>query len=204
MAPNGEILVSTYTTTNNNNSTNTTTTTNNKKLYRPPPKMSIDGLQRAVSDLSFKLMTMEDEYSSNDLPPISEVEDARCECCGLSEECTKDYIRRVRDRSCGRYMCGLCTGAVEEEMAKNGGQKEEAIEEHMGVCVRFNKIGRPYPVLYQAEAMREMLKRSTYRSKSKSPRERGSGGGGGASKKAGAIARSTSCIPVIMKDMSGR
>ncbi|KAK1286932.1 hypothetical protein QJS10_CPB20g00608 [Acorus calamus] len=82
-------------------------------------------------------------------------------------------------------------------MGKNGGRKEEAIEAHMGVYVRFNKIGRPYPVLYQAEAMREMLKRSTYRSQSKSPRERGGDGGG-------VIARSTSCIPAITKEMSVR
>ncbi|KAK1314769.1 hypothetical protein QJS10_CPA06g00794 [Acorus calamus] len=187
MAPNTVTLVS--------------TTTHNTKLFMPPPRLSMESLQRAVSDLSFELSKAAIAVDHHHLPPPM-IFEAKCECCGMSEECTPDYIRRVRDRSCGRWICGLCTEAVEEEMAKNGQKKEEAIQTHMGACIRFNKFGRAYPVLGQAEAMREMLKRNNYRSKSNSPRERGGGGGGGGAKKAAIISRSTSCIPAIMEDVN--
>ncbi|KAH7574469.1 hypothetical protein JRO89_XS03G0300200 [Xanthoceras sorbifolium] len=45
----------------------------------------------------------------------SEVEVARCECCGLMEECTPGYIGRVRERFQGLWICGLCGEAVKDE-----------------------------------------------------------------------------------------
>ncbi|CAA6666043.1 unnamed protein product [Spirodela intermedia] len=107
---------------------------------------------------------------------VAEVVEAKCECCGMSEECTPQYIRRVRDRFCGRWVCGLCSEAVKEEVEKKGVGREEAVGTHMSVCARFNSFGRTYPVLYQAEAMREMLKRSNSRSKSTSPRDKATPG----------------------------
>ncbi|KAG6414516.1 hypothetical protein SASPL_121888 [Salvia splendens] len=41
---------------------------------------------------------------------------AKCECCGLTEECTGEYIKRVRDRFSGRWICGLCSEAVKDEV----------------------------------------------------------------------------------------
>uniref|UniRef100_A0A2P2MMX1 Uncharacterized protein MANES_11G034700 n=1 Tax=Rhizophora mucronata TaxID=61149 RepID=A0A2P2MMX1_RHIMU len=129
------------------------------------------------------------------LPPISEVEDANCECCGLSEECTPEYIDRVRERFLGKLICGLCAEAVKEEMEKNRGKTmEDALSAHMSTCARFNKLGRAYPVLLQAEAMRGILKKNT-RSKSVSPK--------GAERKVGGIARSSSCMPAITREMQG-
>lgn len=158
----------------------------------------MEGLQRAMSDLSFELSK---EAIDTNLPPISEVEDAKCDCCGLSEECTPEYIRRVREKFCGKWICGLCSEAVTEEMKKNGGTREEALVAHTSVCSRFNRIGRTYPVLYQAEAMREILKKYSRmeerggRAKSCSPREKGD-------VKKGGIARSSSCIPAITREIS--
>ncbi|RWR78260.1 hypothetical protein CKAN_00678400 [Cinnamomum micranthum f. kanehirae] len=182
MAPNGETLVSTY----------------SRNDFKKPPKLSMDGLQRAVSDLSFQLSK---ETLDATLPPISEVEDAKCECCGMSEECTLEYIRRVREKFSGKWICGLCTEAVKEEVDKNGGGEEEALSAHMSACVRFNRIGKAYPALYQADAMREILKKSRsiidgrgFRAKSNSPRDRGSS-------KKGSIMRSSSCIPAITREL---
>uniref|UniRef100_A0A1D1Z105 ATP-dependent Clp protease ATP-binding subunit ClpX n=1 Tax=Anthurium amnicola TaxID=1678845 RepID=A0A1D1Z105_9ARAE len=179
MAPNAERLVGSYRRDTN---------------YKPARLSTAEGLQRAVSDLS--LVLSKEAMEGKLLPPISEVEDAKCECCGMSEECTPEYIRRVRDRFCGRWICGLCSEAVKEEVEKKGAGKEEAVHAHMSVCARFNKFGRTHPVLYQAEAMREILKRCSSRSKSSSPREKT-----GAPKKGG-ITRSTSCIPAITKEMN--
>ncbi|KAJ8555502.1 hypothetical protein K7X08_012998 [Anisodus acutangulus] len=169
----------------------------NKKVTQNPPKLPMDGLQRTISDISFELSKeaaltdRDDQNEKKLLPPISEVEDAKCECCGMSEECTPEYVKRVREKYSGKLICGLCSEAVKEEMEKIGGKKlEEALNEHMNACSKFNRLGRDYPVLFQAEAMREILKKS--RGKSLSPRDNKKGG----------IARSSSCIPAITKDIT--
>ncbi|XP_058075606.1 uncharacterized protein LOC131224044 [Magnolia sinica] len=181
--PNGETFVGSYIRNN----------------AQKPPRLSMEGLQLTISDLSFELSR---EEMGAKLPAISEVEDVKCECCGLCEECTPEYIRHVREGYFGKWICGLCGEAVKEEIEKKGVGKEEALNEHMKVCVRFNKIGRAYPVLYQAEVMREILKKSSLegrgvRSKSNSPRDRGG------PQKVG-ITRSSSCIPAITREMNGR
>ncbi|XP_011013039.1 PREDICTED: uncharacterized protein LOC105117168 [Populus euphratica] len=174
MAPHGEAIDSAYT---------------RKNAFPEPPRLSNDNLHRTKSDISFELTK---EVIDINLTPISEVEDARCECCGMSEECTPEYIDRVRNKFLGKWICGLCTEAVKEEMKKNGGHKKEALNAHMSACTTFNKFARAYPVLSQAEAMREMLKKSALRAKSFGPK--------GAQKMVG-IARSSSCIAAITRDM---
>ncbi|XWS16304.1 hypothetical protein CRYUN_Cryun34aG0073500 [Craigia yunnanensis] len=195
MAPHGEAITSTYTRSNN---------------FPKPPKLSNDSLHRTISDISFQLRNeVLDSYKEaaaeavvdeKQLPPISEVEDAKCECCGLSEECTPEYIERVRNKFLGKWICGLCSEAVKEEMEKNGAKIEEALSAHMNTCARFNKFGRAYPALLTAEAMREILRKSSregksLRAKSFSPRDRGG-------QKKGGIARSSSCIPAITREIN--
>ncbi|XP_010916735.1 uncharacterized protein [Elaeis guineensis] len=186
MAPDGETIVTSYTRTS---------------FDKPekPRRISMDGLQRTMSDLSFELSK---EGIDTKLPPISEVEDAKCECCGMSEECTPGYIHRVREKFSGKWICGLCSEAVKEELEKNGGKQDEALNSHMSMCVEFNRVGRTHPVLFQAEAMREILRKSRLdgrggRTKSTSPKER-------ESVKRGGITRSSSCIPAITKEINER
>ncbi|KAE9467874.1 hypothetical protein C3L33_00235, partial [Rhododendron williamsianum] len=167
-------------------------------LRTKPPRLTTDGLKRTISDISYELSKEATDIKlTSTLPEISEVEDAKCECCGMIEECTPEYIDRVRGKFFGKWICGLCAEAVKEEVEKNGGKREEALVTHMSACVRFNKLGRAYPVLCQAEAMREILKKSNgVRAKSSSPRDNK----GGMMK--GGIARSSSCIPAITRDMN--
>ncbi|KAL0923948.1 hypothetical protein M5K25_004735 [Dendrobium thyrsiflorum] len=159
---------------------------------------SMDGLQRAMSDLSLELKkeTIDD---ARKLPAISEVENANCECCGMSEECTPAYIKRVREKFSGRWICGLCSEAVKEEMEKLGGKKEEAINAHMSVCSKFSRIGRKQPVLYQAQAMREILRRRS--SRLGDPKLAAEAAG---KKNKGGIMRTSSCIAAITKETNGR
>ncbi|CAN6194863.1 unnamed protein product [Urochloa humidicola] len=183
--------------------TATTTTAGNGEKRR---RTSSDALQRTVSDVSYELhhhqhgskdkMTKEAE----ELHAIPEVEQAKCECCDMSEEYTPEYIRGVRSRFAGRWVCGLCAEAVTEEAEKSGAGVEEALKAHMGVCKRFNGFGRTHPVLHQAEAMREILRRRAKlgpRSRSSiNPREvRGVAAAAG-------IARSSSCMPFICDESS--
>ncbi|KAE8658091.1 leucine-rich repeat receptor-like protein kinase [Hibiscus syriacus] len=144
-----------------------------------PRRLSMEGLQRTISDISLEL-SKETIDLAEQLPPISEVEDANCECCGMSEECTPEYINQVRDKFSGKLVCGLCAEAISEETQKNGGKREEALNEHMSACMRFNRFDRTHPVLYQAEAMRQILKKSSeIRAKSMSPRDRSGPNKGG-------------------------
>ncbi|XP_044472372.1 uncharacterized protein LOC123200997 [Mangifera indica] len=166
---------------------------NPNKAAHCKPRLPIENLQRTISDISFELTKV--AIDTDSLPGITEVEEATCECCGMCEECTAEYVNQVREKFSGKMLCGLCSEAVNGEMEKNGGRREEALNNHMSACVRFNRFGRANPVLFQAEAMREMLRRSKIRAKSMSPREKGG-------QKKGAIARSSSCISTITKDWS--
>ncbi|KNA14430.1 hypothetical protein SOVF_106690 [Spinacia oleracea] len=162
----------------------------------------MDTLQRTKSDISTVLLHTMDENISDDpvsltkttLPILSEIELAKCECCGMSEECSAEYVEEMKKRYSGKLICGLCGEAVKEEMEKNGGRtREEALEEHMNACVRFNRLGRVYPALYQADAVKKLLKKSSS-AVSKS----------GNNNRKGGLARSSSCIPAITKDMKDK
>ncbi|CAM8948425.1 unnamed protein product [Rhodiola kirilowii] len=172
----------------------------NSTFSNPSRRKSNDNLHRSVSDMSFQLSKENDDIDMTEmsaLPNISEVKDAKCECCGMVEECTDEYIDRIRGMYLGKWVCGLCSEAVKEEMLKNGGKREEALNAHMGACVKFNKYGRAFVVLNQAEAMRRMLKKRAKEgmrsTKSFNPRDN--------VQKKGSIARSSSCIPDITRDM---
>lgn len=59
------------------------------------------------------------ETQSSSANMKNEVQFAKCECCGLTEECTEAYIARVRERNQGRWICGLCAEAVKDEMVRS-------------------------------------------------------------------------------------
>ncbi|XP_052210466.1 uncharacterized protein LOC127813506 [Diospyros lotus] len=155
-------------------------------------------LQRTKSEVSLQIAMFDKEPKQKQAAAVAEVEDGKCECCGMSEECTPGYIRKVRGKFSGNMICGLCAEAVTEEMEKNGGKREDAVSKHMNACARFNRIGRTCPVLLQAEGMRELLKK-------KKKSLIGLGGDGdksGFQRKGGGIQRSSSCIPAMTRGIT--
>lgn len=93
-----------------------------------------------------------------------EIESAKCECCGLREDCTGEYIAGVKAEFGGRWFCGLCSEAVRDEVAKarrkkkkKGGSEglEEAVRDHMSFCGKFGNN----PAFRVADGMRQMLRR---------------------------------------------
>ncbi|KAK9293307.1 hypothetical protein L1049_021299 [Liquidambar formosana] len=68
-----------------------------------------------------------------------EIESAKCECCGLKEDCTQDYISEVKAKFKGKWLCGLCSEAVKDEVNKEKQQFEvdEAVKAHMSFCSKF-------------------------------------------------------------------
>ncbi|KAK1323461.1 hypothetical protein QJS10_CPA02g01194 [Acorus calamus] len=141
-----------------------TATTTTRSTTR---RLSLDFFQRAVSDVPSeggitKYMDLRlpvHSSSSNDIRAI------QCECCGLSEDCTQAYIRRVRDRYCGRWVCGLCSEAVKEESQRLGHSHHiivgEAVSAHMEICMKYNRTTRLNPSKSLARAMSDILKKSS-------------------------------------------
>ncbi|GAA0172757.1 hypothetical protein LIER_41396 [Lithospermum erythrorhizon] len=82
-----------------------------------------------------------------------------CECCGLKEECTQGYIRKVEGEFDGKRLCGLCLEVVRDEVKK--GKKQfvevgEAITAHMSFCGKHRNNN---PATLLADGLRQLLRR---------------------------------------------
>ena len=81
----------------------------------------------------------------------------KCDCCGLKEDCTQDYISEVKANFDGKWLCGLCSEAVRDEV--NRGKKQsgmdEAVKAHMAFCRKY----KSNPAIRVADGMRQMLRR---------------------------------------------
>lgn len=99
-----------------------------------------------------------------------EIELSKCECCGLTEECTPAYIKRVRERYLDHWICGLCAEAIKYEILRSSSDQslistEEAIANHMNFFKKFKtSVPPPDPTLLLISALRQILRRSTLNS----------------------------------------
>ncbi|XP_075477527.1 uncharacterized protein LOC142550485 [Primulina tabacum] len=84
-----------------------------------------------------------------------DIELVKCECCGLKEDCTQDYITQVKSCFGGKWLCGLCSEAVRDEFNMAFGM-DEAVKAHMSFC---RKPRKPNPAIGVADGMREILRR---------------------------------------------
>ncbi|XP_027362112.1 uncharacterized protein LOC113869819 [Abrus precatorius] len=86
-----------------------------------------------------------------------EIESAKCECCGLKEDCTQEYIREVKAKFDGIWLCGLCSEAVRDEVIREKKlfAMEEAVKAHMSFCRKI----KSNPAVKVADGMRQMLRR---------------------------------------------
>ncbi|KAF3633227.1 hypothetical protein T459_17094 [Capsicum annuum] len=96
---------------------------------------------------------------------MNEVELVKCECCGLTEECTVAYIGRVKERNEGRWVCGLCGEAVKDEIMRASAERrigrEEALNRHMSFCKKFRALKPPlHPTEELISAVKQLMLRS--------------------------------------------
>ncbi|KAL1806524.1 hypothetical protein DCAR_0832324 [Daucus carota subsp. sativus] len=87
-----------------------------------------------------------------------EIELVKCECCGLKEDCTQDYINEVKSKFEGKWLCGLCSEAVRDELSRGNSKAfdvEDAMKAHMSFCGRY----KSNPAIRVADGMRQMLRR---------------------------------------------
>ncbi|XP_075075656.1 uncharacterized protein LOC107791541 [Nicotiana tabacum] len=143
-------------------------------------------LRKAVSDVSLEIGKIEKDLESICIT-IDEVMQAECECCGLREECTQDYIERIKDSYSGKWVCGLCSEAVKEGQRRGPVDIDEAVSSHRNFCQEFNSSTRLNPKLSLTMAMKNIAKRShENREKTQYPTSK--------------ISRSSSCAPRIEFD----
>uniref|UniRef100_A0A0A9DFY6 DUF1677 domain-containing protein n=1 Tax=Arundo donax TaxID=35708 RepID=A0A0A9DFY6_ARUDO len=86
-----------------------------------------------------------------------DIEPVRCACCGLKEDCTQEYIENVKGNFGGKWLCGLCSEAVGDELGRDRSSRdgiEEAIKAHMAFC----RMPLSSPVVRVADGMKEMLR----------------------------------------------
>ena len=86
-----------------------------------------------------------------------EIEVVKCECCGLKEECTEEYINEVKAKFEGKWLCGLCSEAVRDEVKKQSAILDEALKAH----ISFRRKCKANPAVLVADGMRQMLRRRT-------------------------------------------
>ncbi|KAJ0735437.1 hypothetical protein HanPI659440_Chr11g0432141 [Helianthus annuus] len=92
---------------------------------------------------------------------IDEVFQVECACCGQKEDCTNNYILIVKKNHGGSWVCGLCSGAIEEYLSKNPGKTiEEAVNSHNEICQNFNITCSTNPKITLACALKNIAKRS--------------------------------------------
>ncbi|XVF89158.1 hypothetical protein PTKIN_Ptkin19aG0107800 [Pterospermum kingtungense] len=146
-------------------------------------------LRKVVSDVSSeveKYRELLEPCSSTVDDDDDQVKQAECECCGLKEDCTTDYIIRVKGCHCGKWVCGLCSEAVKERLNKAPNTAMlEAVSFHREFCQKFNSTTLLNPKLSLTCSMRDIAKRShDNRSSHKFS-------------SAPKISRSSSCVPKI-------
>lgn len=85
----------------------------------------------------------------------------------MEEDCTPTYISRIRESFDGKWICGLCSEAVKEQLSKDPSiSKEKALEAHIAMCKKFNSTIRLNPNFYLASAMKDVAKKCLNRRKS--------------------------------------
>lgn len=139
------------------------------------PDQNKEGLRKAISDVSSEI-----DRCIVDLEVISstadEVMQAECECCGLKEDCTQNYVAKVRGSYSGNWVCGLCIEAVKDRLVQVPKIAiQEAVGSHREFCQNFNSTTRLNPKLSLTLSMRDIAKRSSQ-------------------KRNGKLARSSSCF----------
>lgn len=84
----------------------------------------------------------------------------KCECCGLREDCTQEYISSVKANFDGKWLCGLCAEAVRDEAVRGKRSKGFiGVEDAVGAHMSFRRNSRSNPAVHVAEGMRQMLRR---------------------------------------------
>ena len=107
-----------------------------------------------------EISSSESESPVDKLSGQVEVALVKCDSCSFTEECTSAYISRIRERYRGKWICGLCVEAVEDEVVRSERKiaTEEALNRHINFCKNFQSSG---PALeHPISAMGRLIRKS--------------------------------------------
>ncbi|MFS7974320.1 hypothetical protein Hanom_Chr09g00867271 [Helianthus anomalus] len=107
--------------------------------------------------------TESEPAATKSIKEMTKIEYVKCDCCGLTEECTLKYIERIRERYQQKWICGLCGEAVKDEIVRSKRliTTEETMTRHVSFCRSSISSGLPPdPTAHLIPAMRQILRRS--------------------------------------------
>ncbi|PQP99243.1 uncharacterized protein Pyn_27463 [Prunus yedoensis var. nudiflora] len=138
---------------------------------------------------------MEASQPGNPSATLSAVEEelVKCYCCGLTEECTPEYIAKVKEQHQGLWICGLCAEAIKEENSRSERvlSDKEAMIQHASFREEFRLSSPPTKSAEELiSAMKQLLRRTL-----NSPQKEGLGC-------QPALSRSKSCFAPVVKGSS--
>ncbi|XP_021805252.1 uncharacterized protein LOC110749446 [Prunus avium] len=122
-----------------------------------------------------------------------EEELVKCYCCGLTEECTSEYIATVKEQHQGCWICGLCAEAIKEENSRSEKalSEGEAMKQHASFREKFRLSSPPTKSAEELiSAMKQLLRRTL-----NSPKKEGLGC-------QPSLSRSKSCFAPVVKGSS--
>ncbi|KAL2234831.1 UNVERIFIED_CONTAM: hypothetical protein Sindi_1215300 [Sesamum indicum] len=162
---------------------------------------SSSGMSATVVNDAMVITPGTDGPVNKQLPAQNEVDFVKCDCCGLTEECTPSYIETIRERYGGKWICGLCAEAVKDEVLRCQTliSPDEAMARHLSFCSKFRASGPPQdPTVHLIRAMRQILRKSlespkSLRSMPSSPITKREN----LNMKGAVLTRSESCIPTL-------
>lgn len=125
-----------------------------------PPYQDFNSAAMSASTMIGEAAEEEDEYGFTE-----------CECCGLTEECTAAYVAAVRARYGGRWICGLCAEAVNEEICRSARliSTEEALQRQISFYLSFRSATFP-PTADSGDHLIAVVRRLIRRSLDSPPR----------------------------------
>uniref|UniRef100_K4AWK3 Uncharacterized protein n=1 Tax=Solanum lycopersicum TaxID=4081 RepID=K4AWK3_SOLLC len=113
--------------------------------------------------LPFLRCDLEGDKGGKLAAPTIEVDFVKCDCCGLTEDCTLAYIETILEWYQGKWICGLCAEAVKDEMMRCERliNAEESLTRHLHFCKKFSSsTPPPDPTIHLIAAMRQLLRKS--------------------------------------------
>ncbi|KAJ0735652.1 hypothetical protein HanPI659440_Chr11g0434501 [Helianthus annuus] len=116
-----------------------------------------------ISDAMVMPSTELQPAATKSITEMAELVSVKCECCGLTEECTPEYIERIRERYQQKWICGLCGDAVKDEVVRSKWliTTEEEITRHVSFCrLPISSGPPPNRTAHLIAAMRQIIRRS--------------------------------------------
>ncbi|CAH1429692.1 unnamed protein product [Lactuca virosa] len=75
-------------------------------------------MDTTVMSDAMMMVAMESQPAATNLIAPMEVEFMECDCCRLTKECMLLYIERILEMYQGKWICGLCGEAVNDEILR--------------------------------------------------------------------------------------